>query len=235
MKLQYCAQKNRILLGAMLGVILGCLGGVAFAQAALITFHFEGDVTSVSQVLSSQFNTTNKFTGSYTFDSLTPDRTPSTQVGAYVLTNASVTLAGNTYSALNQLGVTPPAITITSNSFGRPTNFALSDDSYRVSFRPSGPAVNELLPSSFNFTVAGLRQFPNDSLPLTPPSISSLLGSSTSINLSFVKPLGAVGGVTGELTSLTLAPVPLPGALVLFSSALFGVAGLEARRRINRT
>lgn len=218
----------RVRIVAILAACLGWGGLIGVSYSALITFQFEGSVIAVSPFLSPPFSTSNTFQGSYTFDSLTPDGTPSTQAGNYLLTNASVTLGGNTYSANMAPTVTPPLITVISNSFGRPTDFALSDDSYRVSFRPSGPAVNELLPSSFSMSISGLRQFPNDSLPLTPPSLS---GSDTRISLGFVQPLGKVGGVTGQLTSLTVAPVPVPAAAWLFGSGLAAVTALARRKR----
>ncbi len=226
--LNCCVRQYRVGIGAILAACLGWGGLIGGSHAALITFQFEGNVLAVSPFLSPPFSTSNTFQGSYTFDSVTPDGTPSTQAGNYLITKASVTLGGNTYSANMAPTVTPPLITVISNSFGGPTDFALSDDSYRVSFRPSGLAVNELLPSTFSMSMSGHRQFPNDSLPLTPPS---LLGSDTRINLGFVQPLGKVGGVTGQLTSLTLAPVPIPAAVWLFGSGLAAVTALARRKR----
>ncbi len=51
--------------------------------------------------------------------------------------------------------------------------------------------------------------------------------------MNFVQPVAAVGGVIGELTSLTLAPVPLPGAVLLFGTGLMSLVAL-GRRYVGR-
>ncbi|MDH4371682.1 MAG: VPLPA-CTERM sorting domain-containing protein [Nitrospira sp.] len=225
-----CSRMCRVAVGTVLGLLVGWGGLSGVAHAALITFNFEGNVTSVLNV-SPYFNTGDKLVGSYSFNSDAPDLSPGAQFGTYQINQLSFTIGQNAYSTIIGSG-TPQQIRITSNSSVAPS---FPTDNYRVmSVGNGGPSAGLLLPREFWFDISGDNKFPNDSLPLTPPSLGNLLSRDRAFHMNFVQPVGVVGNVNGELTSLTIAPVPVPGAVLLFGSGLIGLAAF-GRRHLTRS
>jgi hypothetical protein len=84
---------------ANLGLVL--FGTLATAQAAPITFGFTGIVQSVVPALSSTFHPGDAFSGSYTFESTTPDTDSSTGLGLYAnaITDLTFTIGAYTGGA----------------------------------------------------------------------------------------------------------------------------------------
>lgn len=69
------------------------------AQAMLVTFDFEGKATGVPGTLNPPILPNTIISGSFTFESTTPDLLPSDPArGRYALTNLSINLLGNDYS-----------------------------------------------------------------------------------------------------------------------------------------
>lgn len=211
-----------------------CLSVSGMAQAALITFSFQGVVQGANPSLNPPISSNTPIRGFYSFESIASDSLPGNSVvGRYALSGFSVSLlgpVGETYSmglAGNRL------IEIVDGSSG-------SSDAYRVVLEPAvfgqqaivGDSINEFAPRAFRFDLGGVDLFTTDSLPLAPPS----LGSSTSFTMTFIKQ--RIGGdfevaqAAGRLDSLTLAPVPLPGAVLLFGSGLLGLMGIGVGRRM---
>ncbi len=122
-----CSRMSHVAMGIVLGMVLGWGGVAGIANAALITFNFEGNVTSVASAVSSHFSTSDRLVGSFSFESDTPDRSPGTQFGAYLVNQLSFTLGSSAYSA--SVGTASPRIEITSNSSVAPS---FPTDNYRV-------------------------------------------------------------------------------------------------------
>lgn len=220
-----CSRMRRVALGMVLGVLIGWGGFAGAAHAALVTFSFEGNVNAVGTPISSDFHVGDTFQGSYSFNSLTPDRDSRSNVGAYTLANGMFTVSGKSYV---MGGGTAGGIRIVSNAS---PGFR---ESYVVDFTAVGPSAGNgnYIPGAFALSLEGRNHFLNDSLPLTPPSLSGLAGNDISFRLNFIS--GGARFVGGEITSLSLTAVPLPGAVLLFGSGLLGLAAF-GRCRLMRS
>jgi hypothetical protein len=219
-----------IAVAAALGMVLAWGGVTEVATAALITFNFEGMVTYADSTLSSRFSTADKLVGSYSFHSDAPGQGVDTGlVHSYELAKLSFALGGNTY--ISHFNTLKTAIYIVESD-----RLDLSDpfDSYEInSFNNiSGPSVGPFVLSYFMVRILGVDLFPNGFLPLTPPSLSNIFSFHRGILIGFLQPGSSNGAqVVGELTSLTLAPVPVPGAVLLFGSGVLGLAAFKQFRR----
>ncbi len=219
-----------MVVAAALGMILSWGGGTGISEASLVTFNFEGNVNAVTNQLTSDFTLSNTFRGSYSFNSLTPDHNLSSRAGDYTLANASFTLGGHTYVMGG--GVAGGINIVTGNANFDPGR---TIDTYTVSFTPVGPSSsNGLIPSNFSLLIAGVHHFPTDVLPLTPPSLSGLSHNVIRFDMGTTAQL-THGVVGGEITSLSLTAVPLPGAVLLFGSGLIGLAAAGKIRRARQS
>ena len=207
------------------------------AQAALITFKFTGVVDSADAALSPTIAQNTTFTGSYGFESTARNSEAEPRVGVYGVSHFSMEISGKHYSVdPNGSGFNGPAYHLVNRS-GTWSDDGLTyllgpDGLYAVGINAFvGDPVNGLTPAGFSIDLLGGKSiFPEGSDLLTPPFLSPPPLGNFAVNRVGITFLG--GGATGHLTSLTLAPVPLPGALLLFGSSLLGLAGLGLRRRI---
>ena len=196
-------------------MFLGSLS-ITPASAAPVTFNFAGTVTSVGSSLgASPFGSGPiLLSGSYTFTPPTPNTGTGSPIATYNNTISNLTFQLGTYS--NTPGTITPNSIIVANNF-------LGGDAYLVASRFSGPAVNGRNPLAFEIDLLGnSNAFANNSLPTTPPSLSSFTTQTFRI-------LFTGGGhtlVLGTLTSLTA--VPLPTAILLFGAGLVALVGLGA-------
>jgi hypothetical protein len=205
-------------------MVLALLASPLSARAASVTFQFSGLVTDVFGSVftpggtgSNGFSTGLPLSGSYTFNSSTPDSGGGANNGRYnnAVQNLSVTVGGYTAT------FTPGSSFI--QVINRP-----SGDSYEVRADGLlGNAVNGRIPTSFRFelTDPSGSVFSNDSLPTTPPSLSSFASSQWRLIFE------ATGRrVQGALSSV----VPLPAAVWLFGAGLIALVGLGSRSLVMR-
>ena len=190
----------------------------SLAQATLITFGFQGNVIFVTSSLSGTFNTTQAISGTYTFESTTPNViAPDPNFGFYdgALTALSFTVNG--YTGTLGSGGTNNIIVL--NDF-------LAQDRYQVNNDPfSGSSVNGFSPGFFALDLVDPTQtaFSTNALPLVPPNLAlfTTIPPSRQITLQFINSAGANAFVIANLNSLTA--VPEPSVLILMVTGLFGI------------
>jgi hypothetical protein len=202
------------------------------ALATPITFTFTGTVASVAPALAGTFNTTQTLSGSYTFESSSPDLDPADPTrGVYqspLVPNALSFTIGS-YAG----GRTGPAML--GDQIRVFDNVSSQADVYNPAWRPalSGPNVGGLSPDTFVLQLPDLSQtaFSSDALPLTPPNLAAF-GNGAFWGLFFQNQDGTQFGlVEGRLTSLELAPVPEPATVLLLGSSFAGVGLVRWRQR----
>lgn len=198
--------------------ILVTIAIAAPARATLVTWAFEGDITYVSDrdgILLGQVNIGDTFSGSYTFESTTPDSEPHPRVGLYLqaMTELSGQVGGVPFSALPGFD---SSIDIRDDSSGL-------TDKYRAL---SGAWIaNRAVEFSLQLFTDDLSQILDDSLLLDPPALGAFspriltLGGSETAGIS----------ISADLSSLAL--IPEPGTLAFL---FLGVA-VVARRTSTRS
>ncbi|MGD9725898.1 MAG: hypothetical protein AB7V39_05835 [Nitrospiraceae bacterium] len=202
---------------AVLGLLL--LAVPRPGVAAPVTFEFTGLVTNVSGDLftaggtgANGFRAGLPLTGSYTFNSLTPDTSGNPAVGEYTNAISNMTMTIGDYTATFNPGTS--IIRVTDRPFV---------DLYEVQINGLlGNSVKGFTPTIFNFELQdpSANAFSNTALPTLAPSVSSF--ASAQWRMIF----GAKGRtVEGGLSSL----VPLPAAVWLFGAGLVALIGLGSR------
>ena len=211
----------------VLGLLVAVVATLPMAaQAAPITFSFTGTITSINDPLNAfaGISSGTAFSGSYTFDSTTPDADGSETVGRYAGALQAFTLNIGAYS-LTFPGEGSPNQVVVRNNIGAGGTI----DTYNVladfvAFGGYG-----------DFDLLGLGgQGPNtvfgsDALPSTPDFFADLATTTFWLDLK-EQSKGSTGALRGTLTALTTTTsVPEPGVLGLLGLGLLGL-GLMRRQ-----
>lgn len=222
---------NRSIVRIGLGIVMGGLlwGGLPANQAMadFVQFNFSGAVSHVSTPLFPALNAGQTLSGSFTYDTATPDSNGSPSIGRY---NDAITLLSvNLGPFAGTLGAESPG----NNNFVRVVNS--STDTFDVRAPLTGSLVGSYEPLYFRITLKDPSGavFGDTSLPTltTAPSLSSF--ATDRFRIVFENGSG-IAKVRGSLTALTA--VPLPPAVILFGAGLIALVGLGAgswRKRNN--
>lgn len=209
-------------LGTLVVLASILVGASVSSRAAPVTFAYEGVVSSSSGT-SPVFATFlgQSMTVEYTFDSETPDSTPSSIFGAYNDTISSFTATVGGYTATD---LTVQIIVFDSGSV----------DQYIIGSNTiTGPAIGGAVPTdfAFNFENGSPSVFSSDELPIVQPDPSDF--GTVFLELNFFSPSGSFGSIRAENFSIVEAPSSIsePSAL-----AFLGVsAAVFAMRRRKRS
>jgi hypothetical protein len=209
-------------------------GMTVSAQAEMVTFAFEGNLSQVDAPLASTWNLGQAFSGTYTFDSNAANagapgdgdyqRAPQdfhAMIGtAELIRGIPAPIGGLGSIMIDNGGVRP------------------GGDSYRVRIATDGPPVSGLTPFSFRLDLIDSTSSAliNNNLTSVPPILSAFQERTVTFAFSRFDPVtgdisfaSAVGQVTG------LTPVPLPAAAVFFGTGLLGLAGHRGVRQWRRS
>src|SRR5262249_35399106 len=187
-------------------LLLGAGIAVTQAMAATLTFNFTGDVTKVHEGLSPPFavnSSSTAMTGSMTLDTFDLNT-----AGTFQITSFNMNIEGKTFSQGS-----PSSLEVETKH-----GATISAD-VRV-HTPIGPGDLTLVPSELFIKLhepGALGAF------TTVPSLSSCIDSKdkNEWRLKFEE-----GKVAGNITSMTVTPVPLPPSLILFGAGLVALIGL---------
>ena len=208
-------------------MLLSASTAITPATAAPVTFAFSGAVSDVASGLftpGGNFNGSQKLSGFYTFDDATSDSNPSARIGRYNDTITALTVhlgpAVGSPSYTATLGPETPG----NNNFIHVRNQPSGVDGYEVRAPVTGPSVNGFSPLYFRIELIDPSHtvFGNDSLPTTPPSLSSF--ATNTWRLVFTDG----NGNARMQGSVAITAVPLPAAVILFGAGLVALVGLGA-------
>ena len=221
-------------LALIAGLLLWASLSVTPASADSVKFEFAGKVTSFTTVSSGaqfvgslySFDVNSPVTGSYTFESSTVGSSGSFTTYDGAITHLTLNVGTLSYGGAVGLGDNSPAnsIVVTNNNLFQPGEY------YDVRAGFLGTTLNPLHEGFFFLNLDGGTGGVIDSsnsLPTTPPSLNSF--ASHSVGFLYNGQRFLADGVTANLDSLTLAPVPLPPAVILFGAGLVALVGLGAR------
>ncbi len=211
-------------------------GMTVSAQAEMVTFAFEGNLSQVDAPLASTWNLGQAFSGTYTFDSnagnhgapgagsylRAPQDFHATIGTAELIRGIPAGIGGLGSIIINQSGI-PPG--------GDP---ALDVDSYRVRIITGGPPVSGFSPLFFRLDLIDSTgsALSNNSLTSVPPILSAFQERTATFTFNHFDPVTgdiSLASASGQVTGLT--PVPLPAAAVFFGTGLLGLAGHRGVKR----
>lgn len=231
----------------LIGGVVGLFGG-ANSEAHEITYNFTGtfvaaDPHALGGILTAPTGpfSASTFSGSFSFDADTFDANVSTTVGQYngAVTHVSLSVT-NIFTSPYQFGFNPggPLNSIQVNAGPLAANQSYIVSASVQNTVPAGPIVDGDNYFARDFFINLLKPsssvFSTDALPETPPdrSLFSLYSAATNPNGQLRLVLASSHGdhtLIGNLTSLTVSAVPVPGAVYLFSTGIIGLASFARR------
>ena len=195
----------------LLIIVITVVTSISSANASLITFQFQGEVSSVDAPLVGPIQAGQTILGTYTFDSTVPTTSPP-PVSVYENAISSMTLVSGGY-------------TVTASN-GNIIYDVETDPLYQANFSPlSGSSINEYSPILMRiFWDASEIRFQQETPPTEP-----LFNSNGGFLLLFEnQDQSSSAFVRGTLTSVTV--VPVPGTVWLLGSGLMSVIALNQRK-----
>jgi hypothetical protein len=234
------------------------LTGPATAVAHSVTFDFTGTFAAANpHSLGGIFTVpiasypVSTISGSFTFDAEAADSNGSGTIGQYNGTLESLSfsvtkpITGDAYQfGLDLSGSSgrPVQNSITVNANGTAANQSYVMSASVRNLLPNGPILDGIDHNATAFFInllkPGSSVFSTDVLPETPPALSpfslynNLTNQDGQFRLVFANSEGDVT-IMGNLTSLTLATVPIPAAVYLFGTGIICLVAL-ARRRLTQ-
>lgn len=198
-----------------------CVGASA-VQADLVTYTFTGELTLVDPGIASEFSVGEIVTGTYTFETTTPDSDPLPTFGEY--NNAITAFSAN-------IGGDYPLSGGTSNDIKIRNNDPIDAYSLNV-FNPTSALVNGLGLELFSISLgdSNATLFDSDALPTTVPDLSQL-ESNVTFNVTFFTVGGSAPLETLEFELTSLEQIPEPSSVALALLTLSSVAVAIRRRK----
>ena len=225
--------------------------GPLTAVAHSITFDFSGTVVaaaphSLGGILTVPILSypASSISGSFTFEADTQDSNGSGTIGLYngAITSLSLSITKPITADAYQFGLNSAGAlnSIAVNASSTPANQSYILSASVQNLVPNGPIVDGTNYVARDFFINLLKPIGNvltsELLPQAPPSVSpfSLYSLANNPQGQFRLVFASDHGdhtIIGNLTSLSLAAVPVPAAVWLFGSGLIGVLGMVRRKK----
>ena len=198
------------------------------SSALPITVEFTGHVTEVAIVCCDWFNGTvpvgTPITGTYTFESTTPDTNPDTGVGHYFSLSDGYAVDAS-FSIYHLHSPYAPDFTVI-NGVGKSDAYTVNA-SWRPSFVSPSNTFIPLMQFILDLSDQTGQVWSSDALPLSFPAFDKWSETKFTLVAGYEVPNTVI---RGQLDSLAIVATPEPSTLLLLGSGLAGLGGIMWRR-----